>query len=304
MLTRAFLLIITISILLLQGCVAVQPFPSAARAGETVTLAVGSIDGMTRSNTTINYIPDSDPLNPILIPSANIRGIIPIYPDKKTHAWTVSAAVFIDNDSGHGAWLTVLVIDLPATLLQGTGKFDIQTAGVSPPLAGNVNNVEISFEVLQGLGVANPFDYYDPTTDLATTLSGDLLSLEPFPYYLFKPDSGQFWPKFAAIQLTIQGDVIGSSEAIINKSMKVVLEDMEENLNSNAQMDWVRNGSTTTVNIISTLGKLNYFEARTAIFFNNADINFATLPTVTAKYFDVEGNEVSGPVIKMSYVTN
>ena len=44
-----FLAWITVGFSVLAGCVTVQPFPQSARAGDTITLAVGSPDDPPRS---------------------------------------------------------------------------------------------------------------------------------------------------------------------------------------------------------------------------------------------------------------
>ena len=51
--------------LFISGCVAMQPFPNIARSGDTVLVAVGSPDGMTKLNTTALYVPDD--AAPVLI---------------------------------------------------------------------------------------------------------------------------------------------------------------------------------------------------------------------------------------------
>ena len=45
-------------VILLAGCVATQPFPYAVRAGDTITLAIGSYDGVNKNNLSITYYPD------------------------------------------------------------------------------------------------------------------------------------------------------------------------------------------------------------------------------------------------------
>jgi len=87
----AFKALVVIAVVwLTYGCVALQPFPTAARAGDTITLAVGSADGMTDSNTTVEFFaPGVDPdIGPgTLIP---IRSVIKLLPDKASHLWLAS----------------------------------------------------------------------------------------------------------------------------------------------------------------------------------------------------------------------
>ena len=54
------ILIGTIAVaMMLSGCVAYNSLPVAARAGDTITVAIGSADGATTSNTTATYFPDT-----------------------------------------------------------------------------------------------------------------------------------------------------------------------------------------------------------------------------------------------------
>ena len=78
---------VIIALAVLNGCVALQPFPMAGQAGDTITLAVGSADGMNSSNTTVEFFPfgtnpNTDPGIPV-----PVREIVKMYPDKTSHAW-------------------------------------------------------------------------------------------------------------------------------------------------------------------------------------------------------------------------
>jgi len=81
--TALFLLLI-VSVVF-SGCTMVSPFPLVARSGDTITLAVGSADGMNKSNTTVEFT-GSDGI-PINIPE---RQILKIYPDKTSRPWLYS----------------------------------------------------------------------------------------------------------------------------------------------------------------------------------------------------------------------
>ena len=62
------------------GCAALQPLPHSARPGDTIALAVGSPEGLTRMNTVVTFTPDSDPVNPVDL-SSNIVAIFNASPD-------------------------------------------------------------------------------------------------------------------------------------------------------------------------------------------------------------------------------
>ena len=46
-------LALLLAFIYLQGCLAVQSFPTAARAGDTVTLAIGSLEGANKNNLSV-----------------------------------------------------------------------------------------------------------------------------------------------------------------------------------------------------------------------------------------------------------
>src|SRR3990170_5091445 len=95
----------------LIGCAGVQTYPMAARPGDTVTFALGSADGMTKSNITVEYFSDSAPSTPIDL-TAYIAGLFKLYPDKSSRAW-LKEADSIPGRSSHGPWMTVLAVNLP-----------------------------------------------------------------------------------------------------------------------------------------------------------------------------------------------
>jgi len=294
--------LICVSLLLLQGCVSLQSFPTLARSGDTITLAVGSAEGMTKASTSLTYTPDSTGV-PIPIPASSLRAIVPIYPDKRTTAWVNSEAVFIDQTTGHGAWLTVLVIDLPV-LPVGTGFINIQTTATYPINASNVNNESILLEVLPGSG--SPATFSHKTYADASPTNGVLSDVEVLPHYLIKPDFvfPSPWPTYGAIEIKVIGTLTGGTEFAYRNSMRIVLDESNTSLQSHTQMDWVRNGDTITINIISPTGLLDYYQARASLLFTRSNFIYSSPPIVTVKYFDINGLEVAGPVIKATYVTN
>jgi hypothetical protein len=113
MITRIYYILFAFALLVLQGCVALQPFPTVARAGDTVTLAVGLAEGMVKATTSVFFTPDGG--SEVAIPNENVSAIIRLYPDKRTNAWAASSAIAIDTLTGHGRWLSVMVVDLPST---------------------------------------------------------------------------------------------------------------------------------------------------------------------------------------------
>ena len=110
---------------LLQGCVATQSFPTVARGGDTITLAVGSPDGMNKSNTTAQFVSDVDASETPL----SIRSIIRLRPDNTSNLALFDSFVNAeDYYTAHSQWLTVIVIDLPEALTIGGGQVEINSS--------------------------------------------------------------------------------------------------------------------------------------------------------------------------------
>ena len=144
--------------LLFSGCVALQPGTTAARSGDTITLAVGAADGMNKANTTVDFYPGPDPdiVTPIPIP---IRTIVKIYPDRTSKAWLGEDVLSIPRRSSHGGWLSVVIVDLPS-LPEGDGFIRVSTNGevTYPRFAATPNATDLPFTILPGSGTPNPFD--------------------------------------------------------------------------------------------------------------------------------------------------
>ena len=133
------------------GCTALKTFPQAARGGDTIALAVGSPDGMTRANTTATFTSDSDGI-PIDI-TANIRSIFKLYADKASSIYAkFSTTASIVNTSGHEPWVTIVALDLPTGLSTGPGQIQFNTPAAYPTIGSHINNFPVALEILPGTG--------------------------------------------------------------------------------------------------------------------------------------------------------
>ena len=308
MLFRGLVVLFSLGLLFLQGCVAVQTFPLAARSGDTITLAVGSPDGMTKNNTTVTFTSDSDTLNPVDV-TANIRAISKVYPDKMSAAWFGDHGNNIWGDlipdaSSHGSWLKIIILDLPASLPIGSGYFNVTvTPDVTYPyLSSHVNDVQISMEILPGTGVSSSFSYV-PYSFNQNILTNPLSTLEPNKHVLIKPrvqNTSNEFPTYGAVEIKVTAPIVDSVGGVTNNlPVLLVFDDQPNNLTSQKQASWVRVGDEFTINIISPVGSLQFYEARFAIVLSadNSLYSFAGTPVVDSiKYFDISGVEVTGPV--------
>ena len=303
MFVRAYLVVFAMLLLVLQGCVAVQTFPVAARSGDTITLAVGSPDGMTKANTTAQFTSPSL-ANPVKLP---IRSIIKLRPDNTSFVGAFDELVSnIPYASSHSAWLSMIVIDLPVGLPVGAATINVATSGIYYPGQGaSVNSTPIGIEVLSGTGSPNKFKY---NPNGYGVLDGDLTDLESLPQVVVRPPLNSVWGgTFAAAQIkvTAPSRTKSTGQSIPSGYVKVIADDMSiENSAQQMQMFWTRTGDNYTVNF-SSQGNAGPFQTRFSIvLYPNPDYEFTPgmVPAVTSvTYYDASGNVLSSMPTASSY---
>ena len=289
---------------MLGGCVAIQPFPNAARAGDTITLAAGSQDGMTKSNTHVWFASDTAPSNPIEVTSG-IRSIFNLFADKASRVNSPSNSFAGINFSylHHEQWQTVIALDLPQGLPPGPGTITVQTTAPQPHYLESgpngsytdITQVAIRFDILPGTGSPNALQY---KTTYGGTLNGDLTDMSASRQALVKPPvedlQGVWTAGFAAIEMKINMPMTSASGTITESNMRLVPQDVSMFTGSKLQTTWKLNGNELTVLFISADGKIRYYEPRFAVVAENAD--FTQNPTLTSvRYFNTSGNAMTGP---------
>jgi hypothetical protein len=282
----------------LSGCIALQTFPQSARAGDTVALAVGSADGMSRANTTAYFVSDSNSTQYNLTP--RIRGIFRLYADKASSTYTSgSNTTYIVSTSGHEPWVTVMVVDLPQGLPTGTGKVHITTTATYPTIGSSINDLPINLEILPGTGVSSSLSY---EFGKGTSMPGDPTLLEALPYAQVMPIFPQSttWPTYGAIEMKMYVPT-SAGTALDPPRLRVLTDDMSVSTSSSLTTTYRHDSNQNlTVLLLSPTGRLRYYEARFSIVpINNSTqiISFAGTPTITSvRYFDINGNQVAGPL--------
>jgi hypothetical protein len=292
---------------ILNGCVAIQPFPNYARSGDTITLAVGSQDGMTRINTQAWFTSDASPANEIDI-TQNIRSIFKLYADRTSQMYSPDHGNADINFRylHHEQWQTVIALDMPQGLPVGPGTVRVETAASQPqPLETgifgpypDVNTVSIRVEILPGIGSSNPLQY---KTTYGGTLNGSYTDLQPARQALVKPpveDPQSNWTTtYGAIELKVNlpmADV--NTGTLTENNLRVVTQEVSNYTRSKLQTTWSLNGNVLTVLFISANGKIQYYEPRFSVVAQSAD--FSATPTLlSVSYFDVNGNVAAGPAL-------
>lgn len=278
-----------------------------ARAGDTITLAVGSPDKMDLSNTTVLYRPDADPANPIDLTGA-IRAIFKIYPDRTSPAWldeplvdVLSSAIF----TGHSAWQQVIAIDLPVTLSDGVTPFPVGTGQAEVSISAGqyagqpyVGDYPIALEILPGTGAPGTFTH-SVFAGTPANVAGNLSELEPLPQVRVKPGANvaSMWGSeiYAAVEFTL--DIPANTNSPDPVEMFVVRNDFgRRDLESQIHATWVSNCNETRVILVSPNG-MQVLQTRFSVL---ASTNSTTTlldtstPTVTlVRFFDLNGLETA-----------
>lgn len=179
----------------LAGCAGSRSFTTAARAGETVALAVGW-QNLARQNLSVTITPATGAPITYAPNDPRVKAIINLYPDPSSGLVVGSQTNqnFGNDDSTLGQninsfitqgdrewWQTTILLDLPATIAVGTAVVslnDSQGAILRP----------VNIEVLPGSATSNPLNVFYPwansnSHDLLATYPGALKALEPSARY-------------------------------------------------------------------------------------------------------------------------
>ena len=149
----------------LSGCAGTKSFTTAARAGDTVSLAVGWNVNAKRSNLAATITPFSGAPVVYAINNPNIRAVLNMYPDPMSRliVGTETNQSLGFNANFHGAQLnsinlsdkdlaqTMVLLNLPAGIAAGPASIALTASGASL-------GAPITVEVLPGTGSANTFD--------------------------------------------------------------------------------------------------------------------------------------------------
>jgi hypothetical protein len=219
------ILILPLCLVLLHGgCTSLQTFPVAARAGDTVSVALGSYDNMTKNNITVEFVPDG------ALPGSGTaltpRAVFRLYADQTSTAYQNPTFLLgaLPGKSGHAPWLNVLAVDLPSSLNTGSTPIDgylyidrLGGAGTPPVYPGHGTDlpdfwddpsdpstaegkIKIALTVLPtglastGTGTSSPFGYelgggYNSSGVLTpgSAVNGSIGTLQPVEHCVVAP---------------------------------------------------------------------------------------------------------------------
>lgn len=285
----------------LLGCSGVRTFPYSVQSGETIAVAVGSPDGMSRSNTTATFTSDSIPSSPLDITS-NIQAIFQLYPDKKSELYNSGSQTSnIPRTSGHEASLTVAAINLPSGLPIGPGKIQFTTTASYPAIGSHINNWPIGINILPPTSSSTPPLTPDPLTyeyGLGAFQNGNITNLEPGHHVQIRPDfteTSNGWPTYAAIEIKL-GLPVNITGVLDKRFARVTVDDMTPETNSGRDYIAGIKNDELTLMLFSLSEALEFYEARFSVTLL-PPFTFTQNPVINSiKYFDINGAQVTGPL--------
>lgn len=261
----------------LAGCTATKSFTTAARAGDTVALAVGWNVNVTRANLGATVTANGGGVVPYASGNPNIRAVVNMYPDPMSRlvVGTETNQSLGVNANVHGAQLnswnledkdlaqTMVFLNLPTGI--ATGPATIQLTASGSPLGA-----PFSVEVLSGVGSANTFD------GTGSLSAEQLATLERASGSVVSFTTGSTVPYSISLEVA---HTPGGTPWVVNTRGDV------------KNVSWSDNGSAMKV-ILSpvngqALSQMIHFK-----FFISGGVTGFGAPAVKA--YDVNGNVISG----------
>jgi len=200
--------------------------------------------------------------------------------------------------------------DLPPTLPTGTGHFVVTLGAgvVYPPVMTRIGNVNINAQILEPDGGAHDFEYRKYSFNADTEI-GTLSDLEQLRQVIVKtPIYSNSTPiPVAAAEYDLLVPVLDQSfsdvsSSVPNSDIAIILDNQTNYDRNQTSLNWSRSGDSIKVVITSLSGNqdANLIRFSTLIAnYANAEANgwsiADTASLVTVKYYDLNGNEISGP---------
>ncbi len=269
-----------------NGCMGTQTFGIAARAGDTIVLAIGRYDNVQRDNMTVTITDSVGAVTTYGPNNSGVRAVVQLYPDPATYLlyrdrlYPGQAGMIGTLTSLSGGdkewWETSVYIDLPSTMALGTANINVSTTtglSVGP----------IAVDVLPGTGSSNEF-WSNSTITGPISLQSVLSMLERLPHATVVFD-GATVPYGIQISLTHTNSIDGTGK---NLAMAIVPRADQSTLN------WADNGTTLKVLLQAPS---NLLPEKTKNYkFYVLGVDKTSLLTVPGSIVavDVNGNPVAG----------
>jgi len=277
---------------ILQGCAAVNTFPTVARAGDTVSVMVGGSEKARKETTTV-ILTDFDGVQWDLNAQGLVRSLFILRTDARSNGMQYSPYLDIYNSwiRGHEPVQTVLVVDIPTAAAIGNAVLTINN-NVTDDSSGVASPYTVNIDIIPGAGSINTFLR---NTAVEGYLPVDFARLEPAPH--------------AKISFGIyEGIIIGATSLVIDFDETVVNPDdinvyvPESTLRGTVSVPgkfgetqrmvhWRHDGQQLYVDIIAPQGLNNMF-LKLYIMHPRGLPGLANFSMTSSVVYDVNGNEI------------
>ena len=289
---RYFLLLLLPLLGDLAGCAGSVAFTSAARQGETISLAVG-YQNIARQNLTVTITPSLGSPVTYLPNDPKVRAVVNLYPNPSSGlvVGTQTAQNLGNSDSALGTtisnqitsgnqewWQTIILLDLPAPFPTGPATISIVDS------AGAVIN-PVGIEVLPGTSTTSLFN----NVYLPPAAGGSVFNfIAAYPYAL---KSLEQTPRYA---VTFTGATIPHSIGVQFTHTPTVGKTWVVNPRGDIKnVTWTDDGSTITVMVTPTGGQ-TLTQMIDFKFYIAGGITALTQVPSSLKAYDINGNLIAG----------
>ena len=281
-------------LLLLEGCTAVNTFPTIARAGDTVSVMVGGTE-KARKETVAVTLTDANGTTWDLQALGLVRSVFNLRPDGRAEGLHYSSYLdtYISWFEGHEPVQTVLVADLPPDAAPGPATLTIDTF-VDDDSSGVADPFSVDLEIIAGAGASDSFWRQTATGWQAA----DFTRLEPAPH--------------AKITFGTGSEIIGAASLVIDFDETVLNPDdinlyvPESTVRGDAatpgafgqtqrMVYWRQDGQQLYVDVVAPQG----IETRYLQLYVIHPRGLSASPNISlisAVVYDTDGNELAIPV--------
>jgi len=243
--------LLLLSFLVLQGCAAVNTFPTIARAGDTVSLMVGDSENARKQSVSVSLI-DSSNTSWDLQSLGLVRSVFSVRPDGRSEGLHHSTLLELGTPwaFGHEPLQTVLVIDVPSGVSPGIATVNISTnttdnsSGVGEPFSVNL-------EIVPGAGSSDNFLFKHA---ILGDTAMDFSRVEPLPHAKISFGLGE---ELAAVSLEIGFDelVVNADDLTLYVPQATIRDSITNTFDKTQRMVyWRQNGSQLFIDILAPQG--------------------------------------------------
>jgi len=268
MLKRLFLLFSGLLLFFSAGCAALETFPLAARAGDTVSLflGVGNFKQMSTDTSTVEMYPVSDPATKYY---PTLRSIFYVYPDPTSKVVNYPPSTMLNGITSGDNYQAIAVIDLPANV--PPGRYKVAVDGSS-----------VDLEVLSGVGRSHDF------TDIFN-VPEDIRNLEPAPQVNIAFDGGF---QIGAVELVVDYDETVIAPADLNVVLFPVNQGAGTFGDFQDMLFWREKNGTLKISVLCPAGVPSE-DIHLAIVYP-AGVSNPGISLISSSVLDLGGNVLSG----------